>query len=129
MKFSLIISFIQESSWHGGNVTLSILELTPLPGKREEILEILRFCVDGLQTKPGCLGSAVYEGGDQNATILYLERWRSAQELNRHIESNLYLGVLTAMDLASDPPGLSFYELSDTKSMELITALRSSGTA
>jgi quinol monooxygenase YgiN len=126
VKFSPIISFIQESSWHGGNVTLSILELTPILGKREEILELLRFCVDELRTKPGCLGSAVYEGGDQSETILYLERWRSAEELHRHIQSNLYLGVLVAMDLASGPPDLNFYELSETKSMELIAALRSS---
>jgi quinol monooxygenase YgiN len=105
---------------------LSILELTPIAGKREEILEILRFCVDELRTRPGGLGSAVYEGGDQNDSILYLERWRSAEDLHRHIQSSLYLGVLVVMDLASGPPNLNFCELSETNSMELIVALRSS---
>ena len=87
----------------------------------------MRYCVDGLQMKPGCLGSGVYEANGENQTILYLERWASAEELHRHIQSNLYLGVLAAMDLASSPPDVSFYEVGETQSMELIAALRSPG--
>ena len=108
---------------------LSLLELTPIPGKRGEILRLFRFCVDGLRAKQGCLGSGVYEADDRNETILYIERWRSSEEMHRHIQSTLYLGVLTAMDLANSPPEIRFYEVSDTKSMELISALRSSGVA
>jgi quinol monooxygenase YgiN len=70
-------------------------------------------------------GNRVYETGDQNQTILYLERWRSTEELHRHIQSGLYLGVLTAIDLASAPPDIRFYDVTDTKSMKLIAALRS----
>jgi quinol monooxygenase YgiN len=110
-------------------VVLSLIELTSTPRSRGEILELLRYCVDGLRTKPGCLGSGVYEASCQNETILYLERWRSAEELHHHIQSNLYLGVLTAMDLASTPPDVRYYEVSKAKSMELIAALRSPGVA
>ena len=110
-------------------MVLSLIELTSTTGKRAEILELLRYCADGLVVKHGCLGSGVYEAGDQHETILYVERWKSAEEMHRHIQSNLYLGVLTAMDLASGPPDIRFYEVSDTKSMELIAALRSPGVA
>jgi len=110
-------------------VVLSIIELASTLGSRGEILELLRYCVDGLRTKPGCLGSGVYECCDQKETILYLERWRSVEELHRHIQSNLYLGVLTAMDLANTPPDVKYYEVSEAKSMELIAALRSPGVA
>jgi len=110
-------------------VVLALLELTSTAGRRQEILELLRYCADGLDLKPGCLGSGVYEAGNQHETILYIERWRSAEELHRHIQSNLYLGVLTAMDLASGPPDIRFYEVSDTESMELIASLRSPGVA
>jgi quinol monooxygenase YgiN len=105
-------------------VVLSLIELTSTPRSREEILELLRYCMDGVRTKTGCLGTMVYEAGDQNETILYLERWRSAEDLHRHIQSNLYLGVLNAMDLANAPPDVRYYEVSETKSMELIAALR-----
>jgi quinol monooxygenase YgiN len=110
-------------------VVLSLIEITSTLGSRGEILELLRYCVDVLRTKPGCLGSGVYEACDLNETILYLERWRSVEEFHRHIQSNLYLGVLTAMDLASAPPGVKYYEVSETNSMELIAALRSPGVA
>ena len=110
-------------------MVLSLIELTSTLKCRGEILELLRYCADDLRTKPGCLGTGVYEAGDQNENILYLERWRSAEDLHRHIQSNLYLGVLNAMDLASAPPDVRYYEVSETKSMELIAALRSPGVA
>ena len=121
------IPLVQAGLYYGKDMVLSLIELTSTARKREEILELLRYCADGLQTKPGCLGTGIYGAGDQNETILYLERWGSAEELHRHIQSNLYLGVLTAMDLASGPPDIQFYEVSDTKSMDLIAALRSPG--
>ncbi len=104
---------------------LLLIELKPLPAKRAEIIELLRFSADRLRTKPGCLGSAVYEACDERRTIFYLERWRSEEELHRHIKSNLYLAVLNVLDLAAEPPDISFNVVAQTKSMELITALRS----
>ena len=103
---------------------LAFMELTPAPDKREEILELLQFSVDRLEGKPGCLSSGVYEARDYKQTILYLERWGSKEELHRHIRSNLYLGILNATDLALEPREISFYEISDTKSMDLIVSLR-----
>jgi quinol monooxygenase YgiN len=106
---------------------ISMIELTPAPGNRKEILELLQFSVDRLRTKPGCLGCGVYEAGDERETILYLERWASEEELHRHIRSSLYLGVLSAMDLAEGARTISFHEVSETKSLELVVALRGSG--
>jgi len=105
-------------------VILSLIELTPLPDKRDEILEILRFTVGRLTGRPGCLSSAYYEGCDEKHPILYLERWTSREELHRHIQSSLYLGILNATDLAMEPRGVAFCEVSDMRSMELIVALR-----
>jgi quinol monooxygenase YgiN len=110
-------------------VILALMELTPAAEKREEILELLRFSVDRLRRKPGCLSSGVYEAGDERQTILYLERWESEKALYSHIQSNLYLGVLNAMDLAIDPREIIFHTISDTKSMELIVALRTAGVS
>ena len=105
---------------------LSLIELTPIPGKREQILELLRFSVDRLRGRSGCLSSGVYEA-DEKETILYLERWTSEEELHRHIQSNLYLGILNATDLAMEPRGIAFCEVSDVKSLDLIVALRTCG--
>ena len=103
---------------------LSLIELIPIAGKRNEILQLLRFSVDRIRGKPGCLSSEVYEADDERETILYMERWISKEESHRHIQSNLYLGILNATDLAVEPRGITFCEASDVKSMELIVALR-----
>jgi quinol monooxygenase YgiN len=109
-------------------VFLSLIELIPIPGKRDKILELLRFSVDRLRGRSGCLSSGVYEADDENETILYLERWTSEEELHRHIQSNLYLGILNATDLAMEPRGITFCEVSDVKSLDLIVALRTCGS-
>ena len=97
-----------------------------LPEKRQAILEILRFTEDRVRIKTGCVGCRVYEASDESGTILYLEQWRSRDDLHRHIQSSLYLGILNAMDFGQEAPEISFHEVSDTESMELIEALRSS---
>ncbi len=105
---------------------VSLIELKPSPGKREEILELLRYSSDHLETKAGCLSCGVYEQDDGEQTILYVERWSREEDLRRHVQSSLYLGVLNALDLAMDRRQVNFYEVSDTKSMEFIVAVRNS---
>jgi|SRR5215469_424037 len=103
---------------------LSIIELTPSPGKRDKVLELLRFCIDGLSTKGGCLGAGVYEASNQEGSILYLERWESTEEFRHYVQSDRYLGVLSAIDLGRELPKIDFLEVSNMKSLELIVALR-----
>jgi quinol monooxygenase YgiN len=110
------------------HVILSLIELIPIAGKRNEILQLLRFSVDHIKGKPGCLSSEVYEAGDQKQTILYLERWTSKEDLYRHIQSNLYLGILNATDLAVEPRGITFCDVSQVRSMDLIVTLRTCST-
>ena len=106
---------------------LSIIELTPIPGKREKVLELLRFCIDRLSTKGGCLDAGVYKAGNRDGTILYLERWESNEDFRRYVQSDFYLGILAAIDLAKELPKINFLEVSNMKSLELIAALRSGG--
>lgn len=101
-----------------------MIELTTDRDNRDEILELLRFCVDGARTRPGCLSSGIYEGNEENGAILYLERWKSEKDLHRHIQSNLYRGVLNAMDLAEEPRRITFHQVTSTESLGLIVALR-----
>ena len=108
---------------------ISLIELVPRLEKRQAMLEILQFVESGLARNPGCGGCRIYEGLDQNHTILYVEQWESKQALHNHIRSSLYLPVLNAIDLARTEPKITFHEVSDTRSMELIEALRSSDEA
>ncbi len=103
---------------------ISLLELKPILEKKQTILEILRFVEDKVRLTRGCLGCGIYEECEEGRTILYLEQWRSKGDLHFHIQSNLYLRILNAMDLCIDKPEIFFHEVSDTKQFELVEALR-----
>ena len=109
----------------GSGMIISLIELVPSLDKRQAMLEILQFVESRLAHNPGCVCCRIYEGLDENHTILYFELWESEQALYSHIRSSLYLPVLNAIDLARSEPRISFHGLSNMGSMDLIEALRS----
>jgi quinol monooxygenase YgiN len=103
---------------------MAVMELLPRFDKRQAMLEILRFVEERVRTNPECLECGVFEAADDTQQVLYVERWRSAKDLHAHIQSGLYLRILNAMEFAREEPKISFHEVSQTRSMELIEKLR-----
>jgi quinol monooxygenase YgiN len=103
---------------------IASVRIIPLPGKRVEVLDILRHVQGLLHASAGCLCCAIYEECEDEPAILYLEQWRSEKELHRHIQSRPYLQILAAMDLASQAPEICFQEVANSQGMELVEALR-----
>ena len=103
---------------------LSLIKIVPIPEKRDKILEMLASVVKQTKLVHGCTGCTICEERDDGNAILYLESWESREALQRHVRSNLYIHVLHAMDLASEPPEISFYEISGERGLELIQELR-----
>ena len=104
---------------------IAMLELVHEIQKRQAMLEVLRFVAERVKTKPECLDCGVLEEATGPRRVVYVEEWRSAKELQAHIRSGLYSKILNAMELASEEPRISFHEVSQTRSMELIRELRS----
>jgi len=109
-------------------MVISLIELVPGLDTRQAMVEILHFVESRLAGNPGCVCCRIYEGLDENHTILYVEQWESEQALYNHIRSSLYLPVLNAIDLARSEPKISFHGVSNMGSMDLIEALRSNIT-
>jgi quinol monooxygenase YgiN len=103
---------------------IAVLELVPQLPKRQAMLEVLTFVEEHLRSKPECLDCGVFEEANGAERVVYVEHWRSAKDLHAHLKSGLYLRILNAMELACEEPRISFHEVSQTKSMELITQLR-----
>ena len=103
---------------------ISLLKLKPIPEKQNAVLDILRFVKDRVTLMRGCLESVIYQECDPDPMILYLEHWQSKEDLNRHIQSSIYLRVLNAMDLCREKPEILFYDVSNMKGMEWIATLR-----
>ncbi len=108
----------------GSGMIMACIELLPAHDKRQEILQILQFVEHGVRKNPACTWCGIYENKDTDASILYLEQWKSERELYSHIQSRSYLPLLNAIDLAGEQPKVSFYEVGGVRSMELIETLR-----
>ena len=103
---------------------IALLEMVPQIQKRQAMLEVLRFVAERVRANPGCPDCGVFEEAIGRQRIVYTEQWRSAKDLHAHIQSNLYSKILNAMELANEEPRISFHEVSQTRSMELILQLR-----
>jgi|WetSurMetagenome_2_1015567.scaffolds.fasta_scaffold671230_2 quinol monooxygenase YgiN len=104
---------------------LAIVKLKPRFGKKQEMLELLGLVED--QSHLICRyidGGVFVQNLDNEVAILYLEQWESKEDLYLHIQSPLYLWLLAAMELASEPPEVHFHEIADSQGLELVETLR-----
>ncbi len=105
---------------------LSMVKITPVPGKEQEIFDILLSVRGPTLAASGCLECSIYEDHDDEHTIIYLEKWQLRTEMIAHIRSTLYARVLKALELAERQPEICFYDVVGTQGMELIESVRSS---
>ena len=111
------------------SMILSSLKINPLSGKQQVVQDILRSVIGPTRVKSGCIDCAVYTDQGEGQTILYLEQWQSRETLDRHIRSELYFPVLSAMELANEAPEIYFHEVSDTRGLEYVQSLRTASPA
>ena len=76
------------------------------------------------RNKPGCSCCCIYEQAEDRHAILYVEKWQSREFLERHVQSSMYMRLLTAMGLASEEPKIEFHDVEKTMGMDLIEVLR-----
>lgn len=105
---------------------LSMVKITPVPGKQQEIFDILLSVRGPTLAASGCLECGIYEEHDDEHAIIYLEKWQLRTEMIDHIRSALYARVLKALELAERQPEICFYEIGETQGMELVESARSS---
>ncbi len=104
---------------------LSVVKISPAPGKQQEILDILLSVRGPTLAVAGCLECNIYEEHDDEHAILYLEKWQLRTEMVDHIRSTLYTRVLKALELSDRQPEICFYDIAGSQGMELIEGARS----
>lgn len=77
-----------------------------------------------IQVQPHCQSCRIYEEDDLENAVLYMERWDSEAEFERHIRSELYRRILTGVEFSRKTPEIAFHYVSTTKGIGLVEALR-----
>jgi quinol monooxygenase YgiN len=105
-------------------MVIAILKIKPIPERWHELLSLLRSIQGPTLVKPGCLASEIYEMHGDDSLIQYIEHWHTKEDLSGHIQSDLFLRLLFAMEMASKEPEIRFYEVAEARGLEFIETLR-----
>ena len=105
-------------------MVFSVIGLSPSLKNRGQLLEILRSLVDLTRPCPGCMGCWLSEEDFLRNHVLYAEQWETEEALHEHIRSDLYLRLLSAIELSQQPPEVSFYYTAETKGFNLVETIR-----
>ncbi len=112
------------SSYFKGMV-ICMVRIIPKPERRQDVLDLLQSLQGPTGVKSGCMECGIYEEYGKRKGILYVEQWLSQETLQEHIRSTMYVRVLSALELASEPPDIYFYDVSRIEGLDLIESLRS----
>jgi quinol monooxygenase YgiN len=105
------------------------------PEKVKETLKILRSIVERTRAETGCLSCSVFiETGTENVAVLsekenvimFEEKWRSNEDLQRHLRSDDYQKVLLVIETAASKPEIRFDTIMDSSGVEVIVEARTS---
>lgn len=91
---------------------------------RKEALSTLRVIMGHATAKTGCLGYHLCQDVDDSRSLTVIERWATREDLDDHIRSSEYRTFLAVIDLASEPPTLSFDIVEHTGGLEIVEAAR-----
>jgi quinol monooxygenase YgiN len=110
-----------------GCMVVGTLRIPLSPGRRTEVLEILRSIQGPVLAQPGCAACHIYEEESPEQAVILIERWDSEAALQEHIRSDAYRRILGAIELSTCPPEVCFDYVSSSEGMELIERLRNLG--
>jgi quinol monooxygenase YgiN len=105
---------------------LATVRMAILPQKRDEALKILRLTAEECGIQPSCLSCRIYEDVQEHGVLMFEERWRSQEDLEKHLRSDEYYKVLLVMEMALEQPDIKFDTISGSTGIETVEKARNS---
>jgi quinol monooxygenase YgiN len=105
-------------------VVFSVIRIYPMAKHRSQVIDLLQSVQDLTLPTPGCLGCSLSEEDFSHNYLRYAEQWESEETLHKHLRSELYRRVLSAMELSKRPPEVAFYHCTKEQGFELIESAR-----
>ena len=94
------------------------------PERRGEGLRALRAFVGPLSVRPACAGYSILMDVEEEGAYLLVERWRSIEALQRHIQSDRFRKLLALMEMTERRPEFKLESVQPVEGLELLTLIR-----
>ncbi len=92
--------------------------------KRKEVLQTVKAILGPIRLERGCISCNCYVDVEDERILLLEEEWKTREDLENHLRSDLF-GVLNgAMRLLRVDPEIRFNTIASTLGPEAITAAR-----
>jgi quinol monooxygenase YgiN len=101
----------------------SICLLAP-SSKREEIARALISFVGPILVEIGCVNCRLYADVTDMNKLRLETKWRTQDDLTRHVCSEEYKKLLILMEMAAEPPTVEFHNVCQTRGLELVQEAR-----
>ena len=110
------------------DMVIFTLYLEVAPSERLSVLETIHTIIGPTAVQKGCLSCRLYSNSQNDDELILLEKWKSQQDLERHIRSDDFRKILTVMETAKRKPEINFITVGSKAGLELVEKIRSGGT-
>ena len=101
-----------------------ILSLKIAPKDRKNVANVFDTIAGSTSVKPGCKRVKLYSDVNDDDDLLLIEEWHSKADLERHIGSDDFRKIMAIMDMAIEPPEISFNTVSSIMGFEFVERIR-----
>ena len=103
---------------------LESVRIRVTPTKREQLRRALAAWAGPAEVEPGCLSCRILQQDNDPQTFYFEARWKTQDDLLRHLRADHYKRLLVLMELGSGPPLVEFHTVAGTAGLELIQRVR-----
>lgn len=103
---------------------LMSIRIKCMPGKRDEIMDLLHSVVSRSRAYPDCVSSRLTQDVEDPEAVQLQELWASRQNLAKHVSSEIYRRVLAAIEMAAEMPLIEIHEIGQSFGIEEIRRIR-----
>lgn len=98
--------------------------MTVAPRNRAAVLNVIRPMLGPTIVEKGCAGCHLNADLEDESILTFWEEWDTQGDLDRHVRTNTFRGLLSALDLASEAPEVRIYTVTEIRGLEVIRAAR-----
>ena len=85
------------------------IQMKVFPEKRKELFQTLKSLVSSIQKQKGCKRCEFCVSAEDENEFCLLGEWENRQDLDTHLESELFKVLLGAMSLLKNPHEMNLY--------------------
>lgn len=103
---------------------LTIVKIYPKAEYKDIVVDVFNSLKGPLESVTECLECSVTVAADGDAEVCYLEKWQTREAMEQHLRSSRFSRVLEAMEYSSQPPELTFFNLTRVGGLDIVEQIR-----